>query len=102
MMISPGVYMEQLKDASYLELIRERDQLIKSIRKFEKNELAGDRSDPDWRYCPSPDVQYQMHLEYLSELCSFMHEKYNSEYVWGQRTLKQDAEEGRKEAEKGE
>ena len=93
MMISPEVYVEQLKDASYLELIREREQLIEGIRKFEKNELAGDRSDPEWRYCPSPDVQYQMHLEYLSGLCSFMQEKYNSEYVWGNQILKQDADE---------
>ena len=92
MMISPGVYMEQLKDAPYAKLIRERDQLIESIREFEKAELAGDRSDPEWRYCPSPEVRYQMHLEYLSALCSFMHEKYNQEYVWGDRRLKQDAD----------
>ena len=91
MMISPEMYMEQLKEASYLELIRERDRLIEYIRKFEKDELAGDRSDPSWRYCPSPDVQYQTHLEYLSELCGFMKEKYNDEYVWGGRTLKQDS-----------
>ncbi len=93
MMISPGMYAEQLKETPYTELIREKDQLVESIRKFEKAELAGDRSDPDWKYCPSPDVQYQMHLEYLSELCRLMQERYNEEYVWGGRTLKQDAEE---------
>ena len=92
MMISPGVYVKQLKEASYLELIRERDQLIESIREFEKAELAGDRSDPAWGICPSPAVQYQCNLEYLAELCSFMQEKYNGEYVWGNRTLKLDAD----------
>lgn len=90
MMISPVAYLEQLKDASYLELIRERDQLIEYIWEYEKAEMAGDRSAPEWRYCPAPDVQYQMHLEYLSELCGFMKEKYNDEYVLGGRTLKQD------------
>lgn len=92
MMISPEVYMEQLKDAPYAKLIQERDQLIENIRKFEKAELAGDRSDPEWKYSPSPEVRYQMHLEYLSALCRFMHDKYNQEYVWGGRRLKQDAD----------
>ena len=93
MMISPSGYGEMLKDTSYPELIRERDRLIRFIRKFEKDEMAGDRSDPRWRMCPSPDVQYQMNLEYLAVLCGMMHEKYNREYVWGERTLRQDAEE---------
>lgn len=92
MMISPSGYVEMLKDKTYPELIRERERLTEWIRKFEKDELAGDRSDPAWRMCPSPDVKYQMYLEYLSELCSMMHEKYNTEYVWGGRKLKQDAE----------
>ena len=68
----------------------ERDKLIRYIRKFEKKELAGDRSDPEWRYCPSPEVKYQMHFEYLEALCGIMREKYNSEYVWGGRKLKDD------------
>ena len=92
MMISPEGYIAQLKDSSYTELIKERDELIESIRKFEKAEMAFDRSDPAWGMCPSPDVQYQCNLEYLAELCSSMQEKYNHEYVWEDRTLKQDAD----------
>ena len=53
-------------------------------------------------YSPSPDVRYQMHLEYLAELCRIMQEKYNEEYVWGSRTLKQDAEDGKKETDDSE
>ena len=93
MMISPELYVEKLKDASYQRLIRERDRLIRFIRKFEKNEIAGDRSDPAWKFCPTPDVQYQVYLEYLAVLCGMMQEKYNRDYVWGEHTLKQDAEE---------
>ena len=37
--------------------------------------------------CPSPDVRYQMYLEYLSGLCLFMRNKYNEEYVWGDKKL---------------
>ena len=93
MMISPDYFAEERKNLSYPELIRERDELISFMQDFEKKEMAGDRSDPEWRYHPSPVVRYQMHLEYLTELCRLMKEKYNEEYVWGKRTLKQDAEE---------
>ncbi len=92
MMISPDRYAEQLKDASYLELIAERDELISSIRNFENNEKAGIRNLDEWNVCPTPDVRYQMYLDYLVEICSLMQGKYNQEYVWGKRTLKQDVE----------
>lgn len=92
-MISPNGYTEMLKNKSYLELIRERDRLIRFLWKYEENEKAGDRSDPAWSMCPGPDVAYQMYFEYLAALCEMMHKKYNEEYVWGDRTLKQDAEE---------
>ena len=57
---------------------------------FEGKEMIGDRSDEGWQGWPSPEVVYQMELEYLAALCSMMHEKYNREYVWGRRTLKDD------------
>ncbi len=92
MMISPDRYAEQLKDASYLELIAERDELINSIRRFENNEKAGIRDPEEWHVSPTPVVRYQMYLNYLAEICRMMQEKYNQEYVWGNRTLKQDVE----------
>ena len=91
MMVSPEFYIEQLKEAEYQDLIRERDDLIQAIKQFEKLEMAGDRSGPGWEIKPSPEVQYQMHLEYLGALCVLMHEKYNEEYVWGERSLQEDA-----------
>lgn len=90
MMISPTSFAEKWKDLSYLKLISERDRLIRFLKDFEKKEMAGDRSDPEWKYCPSPEVHYQMNFEYLAVLCGIMREKYNSEYVWGKRTLKDD------------
>lgn len=102
MMISPGYFAEQIKNYAYPELIRERDELIRYIQEFEKKDMAGDRSDPEWRYSPSPVVRYQMYFEYLAELCGIMKEKYNTEYVWGDKTLKQDADEDRNEADDSE
>lgn len=95
MMISPKSYAEKLEEASYLDLISERDNLIRYIRKYEKAEKAGDRSDSAWDVHPQPDVRYQMYLDYLAAICGVMREKYNQEYVWGNRTLKQDVEEGK-------
>ena len=92
MMIPPKDYIASLKDKSYLELIKCRDKLIQYLRDYEEKEMAGDRSDPEWLCHPSPEVRYQMSFEYLAELCQLMHERYNEEYVWGERTLKQDAE----------
>ena len=48
MMISPENYAERVKDLSYPELIGERDDLIRFLQEFEKKEMAGDRSDPEW------------------------------------------------------
>lgn len=91
MMISPETFIEHRRNATYLELIKERKRLIRIINKYEKNEIAEDHSGPEWLRTPSPVTQYQMYLEYLSELCSFMHKKYNAEYVHGDRKLSEDA-----------
>ena len=44
MMISPGAYLKQMKDATYEQLIKERDGLIRYARRYEKTEKAGVRS----------------------------------------------------------
>ena len=92
MMISPTSYVEMLKGKSYPDLIRERDRLIRYMWKYEQDEKAGDRSDPEWGMCPQPVVKYQVYFDYLAAICDLMHRKYNEEYVCGKRTLEQDAE----------
>ena len=87
MMISPEMYAEQFKEASYQEMIKERDSLIRYIRKYEKLEKAGDRSGEDWMIHPQPDVRYQMYMDYLAALLLIMRNKYNEEYVWGDKRL---------------
>lgn len=87
MMISPEMYAEQFKDATYKEMIKERDSLIRYIRKYEKLEKAGDHSGEEWMIHPQPDVRYQMYMEYLAALLLLMKDKYNEEYVWGDKKL---------------
>ncbi|MCR4849890.1 MAG: hypothetical protein K5870_01395, partial [Lachnospiraceae bacterium] len=66
--------------------------LMDSIRQFEELERKGDHSGKEWRINPSPEVRYQSNLDYLSELCAFMSEKYCEEYVWGDKNLSDDTE----------
>lgn len=83
MMISPQGYIDEVRDYPYDKLIKERNKLVNSIKRFEKSYFTGDKSGDEWHYCPSPDVVYQCELEYLSQLCDFMQERFNKEYIWG-------------------
>ena len=71
-MISPGTFIEfECKGKSYKELLEE-------IYAFENGKIS-----PEERMvCPSPEVVYQMNLEYLGELCKLISDTYNSEVVW--------------------
>ncbi len=97
MMISPESYIKEFEDAGYRRLIQERNHLVNFIKKFEKDEMAGDRSGFDWRISPSPEVRYQLYLEYLSKLCLLMRDKYNQDYVNGCRSLQDDVRRGKSE-----
>ena len=90
MMISPEAYIEELKNATYTELISERKKLIKYINTYEKNEILGNRTGKEWKICPSPDVKYQCYLEYLAILCTHMRRRYNEEYVCGEKKISDD------------
>ena len=75
MMISPDSYISEFKDKPYDKLLVERDKLIRSIKKFEKE--YGKEDDSDFVIMsPSPDVVYQMELEYLGKLAVLISEKF--------------------------
>ena len=88
MMISPESYKKQFEDATYEELIEERDGLTRFLQEYEKLEKSGDRTGPEWNIHPQPDVRYQVYMDYLAELIPFMREKYNKEDVWGDKSLR--------------
>lgn len=92
MMISSQGYIEEHKNDTFEELIKEREELIGAIKHLEKLVFSDDRMSEEWMIHPGPDVQYQMNLEYLSELCNFMSEKYNREIVWGDDDEEDDEE----------
>lgn len=90
MMIGPSGYIEEFKQADYFDLITERDRLVEYLKNFEKKEITGDRLDNEWEMKPGPDVRYQVYLDYLSELCKLMREKYNAVYIWGDHSFVED------------
>lgn len=76
MMISPEMFVELNKDKKYEELLPVRDELIQAIREFEEATY-----DPKEALInPSPDVVYQMNLEYLGKLCELICDKFNEEF----------------------
>lgn len=81
MMISPETYVSFHEKDSFDQLIKERKRIIKEIANLEKIVFDDNKLSDAWQIKPGPDVQYQLTLEYLAELCKFMSQKYNREVV---------------------
>ncbi|MCQ2914797.1 MAG: hypothetical protein MJ247_06355 [Alphaproteobacteria bacterium] len=75
MMVSPENYIKEHKDENFEQLIKTKNDLLGEISNLEKLVLSKDHDNPEWDVCPSPDVKYQISLEYLSKLCLCMMEK---------------------------
>ncbi len=82
MMISPAYYVSQHESDSFKELIAERKRLIKEIDDLEQIAYDEEHEDPLWQLQPNVEVQYQVKLEWLAELCRFIRDKYNRVIVW--------------------
>ncbi len=80
-MIAPVSYVKKHENDTFEQLIKERNSLIRSIKALEKIVFDKEKQNESWLISPGPDVRYQCYLEYLAELCKFMSEKYNTEYV---------------------
>ncbi|WP_405267807.1 hypothetical protein [Methanobrevibacter sp.] len=71
MMIDPKTFRKSLENESLDTIIKERDKLIREIRRFEKNKIPQE----DYTMDPSPEVIYLCNQEYLAELCYLINEK---------------------------
>ena len=80
MMMSPEMYVELNRNEPIEDIIKIRDELIDNIKDLEKIVFSKDRSSDEWNFHPGPDVRYQVNLEYLSQICILLSEKYNAEY----------------------
>ena len=64
MMISPEAYRKSIEDYDIDELAKERDLLLKEIKRFESNQISPDEMMTQ----PSPLTVYQCNNEYLIEV----------------------------------
>ena len=71
MMIDSETFRKAFENATLEEIIKERDELIREIRRYEK----GKNSEEDYCVDPSPEVVYMMNNEYLAQLCYLIVEK---------------------------
>ena len=74
-MLDPKSVKESLRHANLTEIIKERDRIIREIRKYEKGKIPEEEFFRD----PSPDVVYYCNLSYLSEICDLIQEKIQEE-----------------------
>lgn len=75
MMIDPKSFRQQFEDASLDKIIKERDKIIRQIRKYEKGKIPQE----EYLRCPSPDIEYYCNNLYLAELCYLINEKNKEE-----------------------
>lgn len=71
-MIDPSTLREAYKHATIKEIIKERDRLIREIRRYEKGKIP----EEDYCMCPSPETVYMMNNLYLAELCNLIYENH--------------------------
>ena len=76
MMISPEAYVDNIKDKSYKNLLKERDKLIQNLKIFEKHYK---NIDEPTTY-PSFEIIYLYNLDYLIEIWKLVKEKYQDEF----------------------
>ena len=71
MMIDPKSFRERFENATLDEIIKERDKLIREIRRYEKGKISLE----ELSRCPSPETVYYCNNLYLAELCYLINEK---------------------------
>ena len=88
MMISPESFVEEFKNKSLKECIKERNSLIKSLQRYEKyfiyekrvklssGQYLDEIIEEGMQIFPNPQTVYSCELQYLTKLCQLIEEKY--------------------------
>lgn len=84
MMIELKQYVEKYKNASYLELLKFKNELISCISDFEHNY---DKEEWSWESSPGPDVGYQLNLELLGLIAPLLKAAFTREYEMGDKSM---------------
>lgn len=84
MMMEPKQYVEKYKNASYLELLKFKNELFSCISDFEHD---FDKEEWSWESSPGPDVGYQLNLELIGLIAPLLKEAFNREYECGDKDM---------------
>ena len=76
MLMDPEKSIELIKEMKYAELVHLRDEVIKYIQVFESKPYVPRKTT----MFPTPDVAYQVRLQFLAKLCVLICEKFNEEF----------------------
>lgn len=76
--LPPSCFIDENKNKSYEELLRVRWNLIREILNFEKNIDTYVKNENQIH--PAPDSVYLIELDYLSELCKLIADKFEQKY----------------------
>ena len=84
MMMSPESFLAEYKNASYLELLKLKNELVQCIEEFEKDYY---QEEHVWTISPTPDVHYQWNLDVLGRVAPMLREAFNREYEMGDKNI---------------
>lgn len=84
MMMSPDGFLAEYENASYLELLKLKNELVQDIAEFETDY---EQKNLGWGICPQPDVHYQWNLEVLGKVAPMLQEAFNKEYENGEKNI---------------
>lgn len=84
MMMSPYSFLKEYENAGYFELLKLKNELVKSIAAFESD---CERKDDGWKINPGPDVQYQWNLDVLGKVAGMLREAFNREFEMGEKSI---------------
>lgn len=84
MMMSTDSFLKEYENAGYFELLKLKNELVKSIAAFERD---FERKDDGWKINPGPDVQYQWNLDVLGKVAGMLREAFNREFEMGEKSI---------------
>lgn len=71
MMFDPVTFKKGFENETLEEIIKERDNIIRAIRRYEKDKIP----EEEYYMDPSPEFVYYCNNLYLAELCYLINEK---------------------------
>lgn len=80
MIVGAGLYIFKCSGKSFPQLIRERNSIVKDLKRLENIICDKDKANERWKTKPSPVAEYKFTLDLLTELSELMKNVYDRDY----------------------